>query len=84
MATATASTIGQSELERADRVAMNHGADVDAQHALRGDADPAGHPLRREPRQGQHDADDQRGEQRGGRDAEPGERDGGADRHRHQ
>ena len=70
--------------QRADRVAMNHGADVDAQHALGRDTDPAGYPVRREPSQGQHDPDDQCGEQGGGRDAEPGQPDGGADRHRYQ
>ena len=46
MATATATTIGQSEPSALDRVAMNHGADVDAEHALGGDTDPAGHPVR--------------------------------------
>ena len=70
--------------ERADGVLVDHRADVDAEHALRGDARVPGHPLGRQRRQGQRDADDERGEQRRRRDADQGERVGDGGGHRYQ
>jgi hypothetical protein len=46
---------------------MHHGADVDAEHTLGGDADPVRDLCRRHRQQRQHDADEQTGEKRGGR-----------------
>ena len=65
--------------ESAHRVAVNHGADVDAEHTLRGNAGRAGHPFGSERRQRQRDADDQRREQRSGRHADDGQRNGDGD-----
>ena len=75
VATATATTIGQSGPSALDRVAMNHRADVDAEHPLGGNANGPGYPAGSQRRQRKRDADDERGEQCGGRYAEHGQRD---------
>ena len=65
--------------QRAERIPVHHGADVDAEHTLGGDACAAWHPGRSQRRQRQHDADHQRREQRGRRNSERGEAGGGGD-----
>ena len=80
VATATPRTIGQSGPSAFTASRSTIVRDVDAEHALGGDADRARNPLGSQCGQRQRDADDQRGEQRGRGNADHGQRDGDRDR----
>ena len=68
--------------QRLDRVLVDHGADVDAEHTLGDDACAPRHRRRSQRRQREHDADGECREQGRRRYADEGERHRRRDRHR--